>query len=40
MLYAPVLMVAFIVSIHSLLVESWILYAVSCYDTSDVLTSV
>jgi len=31
MLYAAVLMVAFIVSVYSLLVESWILYAALCY---------
>ena len=30
MLYAAVLMVAIIVSLSSLLVESWILYAASC----------
>jgi hypothetical protein len=31
MFYAGVLMVAIIVCIHYLLVESWILYAASCY---------
>jgi hypothetical protein len=31
MLYAAVLTVAIIVSVYSLLVESWILYADSCY---------
>jgi len=31
MFYGAVLMVAIIVSIHYLLIESWILYAVLCY---------
>jgi hypothetical protein len=31
MFYAGVLMVAIIVSVHYLLVESWIIYAASCY---------
>jgi len=31
MLYAAVLMVAIIVSVYSLLVESWVLYAALCY---------
>jgi len=40
MLYAAVLTVAITVSIYSMFVESWILYAVSCYDAGNVLTSV
>jgi hypothetical protein len=40
MLYAAMLTVAIIVSTYSLLVESWILHAVSCYDAGDVLTAV
>jgi hypothetical protein len=31
MLYAAVLTVAIIVSVYSLLVESWILYDAACY---------
>jgi len=40
MLYDAVFTDVIIVSIYSLLGESWILYGVSCYDAGDVLTSV
>jgi hypothetical protein len=40
MLYAAVLTDASIFYIFFLLVETWMLYAGSCYDAGDVLTSV